>query len=110
VHSCPQEPKPCVRICCKECTDRNSTKCRSDSLRSQRSRRRESSEGDSAFQKCRRGPRDGFVGGTKVEAFEYLENILSRRKLEAQEEERQWSLDHSSEDQQPSDQSKVHEP
>jgi hypothetical protein len=49
---------------------------------------------DSAFQKCRRGPRDELVGGTKVEAFGYLENILSQRKSEAQEGERHWSLDH----------------
>jgi hypothetical protein len=65
---------------------------------------------DSAFQKCRRGPRDRLVGGAKVETFEHLENILSRKKSEAQEEERQQSLDHSAEDQQPSDQRKVHEP
>jgi hypothetical protein len=52
------------------------------------------------FQKCRRGPRDRLVGGEKVETFEHLENLLSRKKSEAQEEERQQPLDHSAEDQQ----------
>jgi hypothetical protein len=46
----------------------------------------------------------------KVESFEHLENILSQSKSEAQEEERQWSLDHNAKDRQPSDLSKVHEP
>jgi hypothetical protein len=36
----------------------------------------QSSEEISAFQKCRRGPRYGFIGGIKDEAFEYLENPL----------------------------------
>jgi hypothetical protein len=49
---------------------------------------------DSTFHKCRRDPIDGLEGGAKVEAFGYLENILSQRKSEAQEGERQWSLDH----------------
>jgi hypothetical protein len=39
----------------------------------------------------------------RSKTFEDLENILSRKKSEAQEEERQWSLDHSAKDQQPSD-------
>jgi hypothetical protein len=40
VHSRPQEPKFCVRIGCKECTNPNLTKYRSNPLRSQRVRRR----------------------------------------------------------------------
>jgi hypothetical protein len=34
---------------------------------------------DSGFQKCRRGPRDGLVGGAKVKTHEHLENLLSWR-------------------------------
>jgi hypothetical protein len=63
---------------------------------------------DSTFQKCSRGPRDGLAGGSKVNTFEYLENILSQEKSEDREEEREWSLDHSAKDQQPSNQNKVH--
>jgi hypothetical protein len=64
---------------------------------------------DSTFQKCSRGLRDRLAGGSKVKTFEDLENILSQKKSEAQEEERQWSLDHNAKDQQSSDQNKVHE-
>jgi hypothetical protein len=53
---------------------------------------------DNAFHKCRRDPIDGLEGGAKVEAFEYLENILSQKRSEAQERGKQWSLDHSAED------------
>jgi hypothetical protein len=34
---------------------------------------------DSGFHKCRRGPRDGLAGGSKVEILEHLENLLSKR-------------------------------
>jgi hypothetical protein len=44
-----------------------------------------------------------------VKAFEDLEKILSWKNSEAQEEERQWPLDHSVKDQQSSNQNKVHE-
>ena len=40
---------------------------------------------DNAFHKCRRDPIDGLEGGAKVEAFEYLENILSQKISESQE-------------------------
>jgi len=53
---------------------------------------------DSTFQKCIWGPRDELVGGEKVETFEHLANILSWEKLEAREEEKQQSLDHSAVD------------
>jgi hypothetical protein len=43
---------------------------------------------DNTFQKCSRGPRDKPAGGSKVKTFEDLENIVSRKKSEAQEEER----------------------
>ena len=36
--------------------------------------------------------------GSETETFEYLENILSRKRSEAQERGQQWSLDHSTED------------
>jgi hypothetical protein len=49
---------------------------------------------DSTFHKCRRDPIDALEGGAKVEAFGYLENHLSQRKSEAQEGEKQWTLDH----------------
>jgi hypothetical protein len=41
------------------------------------SSRRSSSEEISVVHRCRRGPRDRLVGGTKVDAFEYLEKPLS---------------------------------
>jgi hypothetical protein len=34
---------------------------------------------DSSFQKYRRGPRDGLIGGEKFKTFEHLENLLSQR-------------------------------
>jgi hypothetical protein len=34
-----------------------------------------------------------------IEAFEHLENLLSRKRSEAREEEQHWSLDHRAEDQ-----------
>jgi hypothetical protein len=40
---------------------------------------------DNTFHKCRRDPIDALEGGAKVEAFEYLENLLSQKRLEAQE-------------------------
>jgi hypothetical protein len=43
-----------------------------------------------------RGPREGLAGGAKIETFEHLENLLSQRDQKAQEEERQWLLDHQS--------------
>jgi hypothetical protein len=42
---------------------------------------------DNIFHKCRRDPIDGLEGGAKVEAFGYLENLLSQRESEAQEGE-----------------------
>jgi hypothetical protein len=42
---------------------------------------------DNTFQKCSGGLRDGLTRGSKVKTFEDLENLLSRKKLEAQEEE-----------------------
>jgi hypothetical protein len=37
---------------------------------------------DNTFHKCRRDPIDGLEGGAKVEAFEYLENLLSQKRSE----------------------------
>ena len=50
---------------------------------------------DNTFHKCRRDPIDGLEGGAKVEAFEYLDNLLSQKRSEAQERGKQWSLDHN---------------
>jgi hypothetical protein len=44
---------------------------------------------DNTFHKCTRGPRDRLTRGSKEETFEDLENILSQKKAQAQEEERQ---------------------
>jgi hypothetical protein len=65
---------------------------------------------DSAFQKCRRGPRDRLIGGEKVETLEHLENLLSQRdqKLRRKSDSGHWITD--PEDQQLSDQIKVCEP
>jgi hypothetical protein len=37
---------------------------------------------DNTFHKCRRDPIDELKGGAKVEAFEYLENLLSQKRSE----------------------------
>jgi hypothetical protein len=58
---------------------------------------------DNTFQKCSRSLRDRLARGSKVETFEDLEKFLSHKKSKAQEEEQQWSLDHSMKDKQSSD-------
>jgi hypothetical protein len=82
-----KNPKLAPESVARSAQIRSSTKCRSDSLRSQRRRGRERSKEIAVFRSADEVQETGFIGGTKVEAFEYLENILSWRKSEAQEEE-----------------------
>jgi hypothetical protein len=62
---------------------------------------------DNTFQKCSQVPRIRPEGGAKVESFKDLEDFLSWKRSEAQEEEQKWSLDRNAGDQQSSDQNKV---
>jgi len=50
---------------------------------------------DSGFQKYRRGPRDGLVGGEKVETREHLEILLIQRdqKLRRKSDSGHWITD-----------------